>query len=85
MFQPSAPLPCLAIHVGAILDLEDLPQDMPSKADIYYWMHGDDNEDDTTVHRMLDLPEDAEGLEDAKEDYEVGQHLYWMVIGQLDP
>ncbi len=69
----------------AVLDLEDLPQDMPSEADIHYWMHGDNSEDNTTVHRMLDLPEDAEEPEDAKEDYKEGWHLYWTVMGQLDP
>jgi len=51
--------------VGAILDIEDLPQHMPSEADIHYWMHGDDDEDDMTVHRMLDLPEDAKEPENA--------------------
>jgi len=71
--------------VGAVLNLEDLPQDMPSAEDIHYWTHGDDDKDDLTVRRMLDLPEDAEEPEDAGEDYEEGQHLYWTVTGQLDP
>ena len=69
-FQPLAPLGCSAIHVEAILDLEDL-QDIPSQAEITYWTHGEeyeDNNDETTVCRMLDLPEDAKELEDAEED-----------------
>ncbi len=68
MFQPSAPLPHSAVHTGAVLDIEDLPQDMPSAEDIHYWMHGDDNEDNSMVHRMLDLPEDAKEPEETEED-----------------
>ncbi len=57
---------------------------MPSQADITYWTQGEDNDkDDTTVCRMLDLPEDAKELEDAK-DLEDGRHLYRMVMGNLD-
>ncbi len=67
--------------------LQDLErtQDMPSKADIHYWTHRDDDEDDATVSVMLDALEDAKEPEDAKEDYKEGQHLYWTVMGQLDP
>jgi len=59
---------------------------MPSKADIHLWTHRDDNEE--TVHAMLDAPEDAKELEnteepgDAEEDLEDARHLYRMVTNR---
>ncbi len=40
--------------------LEDLYQDMPTEVDIHYWTHGDDEEDEATVCRMLTAKELAE-------------------------
>jgi len=62
-FQPSAPLPHSAICAGAILDLENLQDTLegPSEADIHYWTHGEESEDETTVHAILDaLEKDGE-------------------------
>ncbi len=43
----------------------DNPQEyLPSEEDIHFWTY---REDEETVSRMLDLLEDAEELEDAKE------------------
>ncbi len=41
---------------------------MPNEADIHLWTYGEDDEDDATVHAMLDAPEDAKEPEDAEED-----------------
>ncbi len=67
--------------------MDDLSKDLPSKEDIHYWKHGDNDKDDTTVHRMLDLPEDAkepENTEEDAKDLEDGRHLYRMVTGYMD-
>jgi len=67
--------------MGMLQDL-DHTQEMPSKADICLWTHGDDDDDDEdTVCAMLDAPEDAEELEDA-EDLEDTCHLYRMVTSK---
>jgi len=61
-----------------------LQEDLPNAEDIHYWTHGNDNEDDNaTVHRMLDLLEDAEELENA-EDTKRQLHLYRGVMELLD-
>ncbi len=49
------------MHAGALAD--DMPdltplQDMPMDKDLHYWMYGDDEEDETTVHAMLSTEED---------------------------
>jgi len=52
----------------------DHTQDMPNKAEICLWTHGEDEQDDEeTVCAMIDAPEDA------KEDLEDAEHLYRMV------
>ncbi len=62
----------------------DNDYEMPNKAEVHLWTHGDDHEEDDeeTVCAMLDAPEDAEELEEAKEnpeDLEDARHLYSMV------
>ncbi len=53
--------------MGALYD-PALLEDLPSEVDIHYWTHGDDDEDDvSTMCRMLDLPEDAEEPENAED------------------
>ncbi len=66
---PSPPEP--HTHIGAlgddILDLEPL-QDTPTCEDLYYWTHGDDEEDEATVRAMIEA---------AGDPYEaVKQHLH---------
>ena len=82
-FQPLATSENLPTHIGALKDLA-LQEDLPNAEDIHYWTHGNDNEDDNaTVHRMLDLLEDAEELENA-EDTKRQLHLYRGVMELLD-
>ncbi len=33
---------------------------MPTKEDIHYWTHGDDEEDEATVHAIIEDAEDPE-------------------------
>jgi len=53
------------VHTGAliddILDLEPL-QDMPTKEDIHYWTHRDDEEDEDTVCAILDTEDPQEAI-----------------------
>ncbi len=54
-----SPLPT---HIRALYN-NDPQEYLPSKEDIHFWTY---REDEETVSRMLDLPEDAKELEDAK-------------------
>jgi len=79
---PATPPTC-----AGMLQYIDPEYDLPNKAEIHLWTHGQDEEDDATVHAMIDAPEDAEEPEDAKEpedaeeDLEDTRHLYSMVTG----
>ncbi len=68
--------------IGTLYDLAP-QEDLPSETDIHYWTHGDDDEDDATVHRMIDLPEDAKEPENT-EDMKRRLHLYEGVVELLD-
>ncbi len=75
MFQPQAIPATPSTCLGMLQDLNHT-QDMPNKAEIHLWTHGDDEE---TVRAML------EELEDAKEDPEDLEdtgHLYRMVMSR---
>ncbi len=57
--------------IGALYN--NNPQEyLPSEKNIHFWTHEGDEE---TVHRMLDLPEDAE---EAKK-------LFWLCEGIIKP
>ena len=55
MYQPRAIATTPPTCIGA-LQCIDYPYDLPSKADIDFWTHGDDDKD--MVHAMLDALED---------------------------
>jgi len=60
--------------MGMLQDL-DTTQDMPNRAEIHLWTHGDDNEE--TVRAMLDTLGDAEEPDNAKDPQEAfRQRLY---------
>ncbi len=72
-----------------MLQYIDSNYDLPNKAEVHLWTHGDDKEE--TVRAMLDTLKDAkEDPEDAKEDpedaeedledLEDARHLYSMVM-----
>ncbi len=69
-------------HIGTLYNLAP-QEDLPSETDIHYWTHGDDNEDNATVHRMIDLLEDAKELENT-EDMKRRLHLYGGGVELLD-
>ncbi|SRR6266702_7219156 len=62
-------------RMGRLQDLVTT-EDTPNEAEIHLWTHGED--DEATVHAMLDTPEDAEeppeDVEDPQEAFK--QHLY---------
>ena len=69
MLQPSTTPKHLPTCIGSIYNPTQM-EDLPSEVDIHHWRYRDDNKDIATVRRMLDLPEDAEEPEDAKENAE---------------
>ncbi len=81
-FQPLDIPEDLPTCIGSLYDPTQV-ENLPSKVDIHYWMQGDDDEDNTTVCRMLDLLEDAKEPEDAK-DIKEQLHLYGGVVELLD-
>ncbi len=56
---PSPSPPPQHTRIGALQDLEPLP-DVPTDEDIHYWTHGDDDEDEATIRAILDADEYAE-------------------------
>jgi len=78
-FQPHSTPATPPTCIGMLQNLNHT-QDVPNEADIYLWTHRDDNKD--MVCAMLDAPEDAENLEDAKEDLEDAHYLYRAIMGK---
>ncbi len=35
-------------------------EDVPTNEDVHYWRHGDDEEDEATVHTMIEATEDPQ-------------------------
>ncbi len=73
MFQPCDTPATPPTHAGMLRYINH-QYDMPNKDEIHLWTHRNDDEDDATVHAMLDTPEDAE------EDLEDAEYLYKTVM-----
>ncbi len=59
---PSPSPPLQHTHIGALRDLEPLQQSTLMDEDIHYWTHGDDEEDEDTVHAILAAEDPQEAM-----------------------